>query len=808
MMAVPLAAQQWNGGGISDSVSDMANWNPSGAPANDGTADLVFDGATRTSPDFDSAWDARSISFASGADAFSLSGSAITLGGAPGSLTDVRLSVQSTTGQSIGNSLLIGRDQTWNSTAGGDLTLTNQVDLAGRALRLDFGGGTAALQDAGRFSSATPANLQIASGTLLLNGRHDTGAASSTVDRIGSNIIVQLNGGNLTLVSDDNSGHPASLFTEVLGTVSVSGSSKLSVIPSVNHTAGARLNLGSLSLAESSTLETYVEGAGNRLDLGTSVSVGSGRTLGISTANGGIVSTSGFGGINVQQGGTVNFARDAAGVFGSLNSNLSVAGIADFDSAGGANDFAINGSLTLSQPATVRMTLGDSGSDSVQVNGSLVLDGTLELTENASSSLTGSGLHKIFGYTGSLTNNRMQLAGGADFSGNPNWKFAITTAFANEVNLVASEIRSWDGQGGDGLFSTATNWNSDKALASFDHLVFDPAANTTITNDFVPGVAFGGIELGGTNNADVVLNGSQAFLSSGIVVHGGNHTLNLDLTPNALDFESDTIHVADGSVTFNGNVTMLPGLNLKMEVADGSSVTFNGNISGSKLFKTGTTLSGGQSTVTLNGVGTFNGTAGGSSITQGDFVLGGVNGRLDLSGNPQLDLKGLPDSRSRLILDNSVAANGNRISDNSLIAMFGNSTVKFVGNATTGVTENLAGLALFDGVTTFEFDAPAGVASGMVFQSFPVNAQRTASNYLAVSDTSGALGTGGANPFLKFTNGIAHNTLVGRGSYNDTDFLVYDSTTGLRAATTTTTTVGATAADNLRLDTNESINSP
>ncbi len=803
-----VSAQEWNGGGISDAVSDSDNWNPAGIPANDGSANLIFGGNTRTSPNFDSSWSFNSLGFATGAGSFALGGSQLTVGGTTGGLLDSKLTLDSSQDQSIGNSVLLARSQTWRSTNGGDLSLTGAVNLAGSDLRMDFGSGKLLLNNGGRISSGTAATFHLSSGTLQMTGANDNGVSATLVDRVSSNVGFNLAGGNLSLVSDDNSGLAAIPFTESIGNVTVNDTSRISVVSSANHTAGARLNVNSVSFANSPSgtpfLKTFVEGVGNRLDLGYSLLVKNGQRLEISTANGGVLDLDN---LLVQSGGRVDFVRDAAGAFGSFAGSMSVAGTADFDSSGGANVFGISGGLNLSNTADIRMTVGASGSDRVNVSGSLVLDGTLSLTNNSSSQMTGSGLHTLFTYGGPLTNNGLKLAGGPDFSGDPAWKFAITTAYAGQVNLVASEIRTWDGGGADGLLSSGANWNADKPLAALDYLVFDASSNTTVVNDFAAGSVFGGIQVGGLNNTSLVLNGNHANLSSGVIVNGGNQTFNLSLTPNALDFESSTVVVNGGSATFNGNVTMLPGLNFKMEVANGSSVTFNGNISGLKLFKTGTTATGGQSTVTLTGVGTFNGAAGGSSITQGDLVLAGANGALVLSGNPQLDLKGLPDSQARLVFDNSAAANSNRISNNSLIAMFGNSSIKFIGNATTGVTENLTGLALFDGVTRFEFDAPAGVASGLVFNQFPINNQRTNSNYLAVTDTSGALGTGGANPFLKFNTGITNGTLIGRGSYNGTDLLVYDAVKGLKAATTITTTVGATSNDHLRLATSQTLGS-
>lgn len=807
---LPLNAQlTWDGGGASDLVSNADNWNPAGAPPNDGTADLVFDGNVRTSPDFDAAWDLNSLGFAVGADSFLLGGSSLTLGGSTGFLADTKLTVDSAASQSIDNAIDLSSSQTWTSTNGGNLLLGGALNLAGFDLGLDFGSGALQLTNGGSISSAGDPTVHLRSGTLELLGAHDDGATATAINRVADNIHLNMTGGNLRLVADDNSGIAAVSISETIGSVIVNDTSRISVVSSANHdpAKGATLKINDFSFGDPASgtpfLRTFVEGQGNRLDLGYTV-VEAGQKVEVSTANGGVLGAA----LVVREGGAIDFVKDASGAFGTLDGTLDLSGSADFDSSGGAHTFAITQTLSLRDTASISMAVGASGSTRVDVGDDLRLNGTLALTEDASSPLTGSGLHTLFTYGDDLTNNGLELAGGPDFSGSPDWRFALNTSTPGEVNLVTSEVRDWDGGGADGKFSTAANWDADKALATLDHLVFDPAANATIDNDFAAGSVFGGLELGGTNNADLTLTGNHANLSSGVTVHGGNQTFDLDLSPNVLDFDSTSIRVNGGTATFNGDVTMLPGLNLKMELADSTSVTFNGNISGAKLFKTGTTDGASQSTVTLTGVGSFDGAAGGSSITQGDLVLAGANGALALTGNPQLDLKGLPGARARLVLDNSTHANTDRLSDNSLVAMFGNSSVKLTGNATTGVTERAYALGLFDGVTSLEIDAPAGVESGLVFDTWSVNNLRTKSNYLAVTDTSGALGTGGANPFIKFDAGIADGTLVGRASYNGTDLLAYDSANGLKAATTTTTTVGAGSSDHVRLDSNESLAAP
>jgi hypothetical protein len=72
----------WDGGGSNDSWSTAGNWNPNGAPANNGTAEIVLSGTTRLTPNVDTPWSIRDLEFAliaGGTGSFVLSGSPLTI---------------------------------------------------------------------------------------------------------------------------------------------------------------------------------------------------------------------------------------------------------------------------------------------------------------------------------------------------------------------------------------------------------------------------------------------------------------------------------------------------------------------------------------------------------------------------------------------------------------------------------------------------------------------------------------------------------------------------------------------------------
>src|SRR5947207_639688 len=94
---------------------------------------------------------------------------------------------------------------------------------------------------------------------------------------------------------------------------------------------------------------------------------------------------------------------------------------------------------------------------------------------------------------------------------------------------------TWNGTGGDGLWTTGANWNGGNAPSGSgtDALVF-PAIGSpgTVTNDFTAGTDFASI----------------SFTSGGY-----------DITGNALDIGATGISNSSGTNAFSANITLLAG---------------------------------------------------------------------------------------------------------------------------------------------------------------------------------------------------------------------------------------------------------
>ena len=126
----------WDGGGTTnDNWSTAANWVGDVVPPNNGSADIIFAGSTRLSPNADANWSVTSLSFSAGAGAFQLGGNQLTIGGGG-------ISNNSSITQMINDPIVLGAGQTWNANSGAlMLGVAGTVDTAGFPLVISGGKG-------------------------------------------------------------------------------------------------------------------------------------------------------------------------------------------------------------------------------------------------------------------------------------------------------------------------------------------------------------------------------------------------------------------------------------------------------------------------------------------------------------------------------------------------------------------------------------------------------------------------------------------------------------------------------------------
>jgi fibronectin-binding autotransporter adhesin len=155
------AGTTWDGGGGANlNWSSALNWSPDGAPANDGSAPIVFAGSVSLNPNADAAWDIASLTFSNTAGAFTLGGSQLTIRSSGITNNSANL-------ETINNALALNGSQTWTA-ANGNLAVAGPINLGIYALTLD---GAANTTLSGAITGTSNAGLnKNGNGTLTLSG--------------------------------------------------------------------------------------------------------------------------------------------------------------------------------------------------------------------------------------------------------------------------------------------------------------------------------------------------------------------------------------------------------------------------------------------------------------------------------------------------------------------------------------------------------------------------------------------------------------------------------------------------------------
>ena len=256
-------AQTWDGGGGNNNWNSGNNWDGNTTP-NPG-ASVVFAGNSRTSVNVTSSVSPYSVTFASGASAFSLSGNGITLGA--GGLNN-----SSAQTQTVGNQVTLAANQTWTLSSG-NLALNGYLGAAGYNLTLAGSG------------NVTFGDQVNGAGTLTT-----TGSGSRTFNGyVSATTLAILGDGNVTFGTAINAGS---------GGISINGAGDV-VFNGINSG-------GSLAIA----------GTGDRTFNGTSLSVSA-----ISVAGGDQVVFNApiSNSVYTQSGGAVTFSGTGTNSFSSFD---------------------------------------------------------------------------------------------------------------------------------------------------------------------------------------------------------------------------------------------------------------------------------------------------------------------------------------------------------------------------------------------------------------------------------------------------------------------------------------------------------
>lgn len=537
------------------------------------------------------------------------------------------------------------------------------------------GSGTLTVADGGRAGAGRGKRIDVARNAGSI-GTINIGAAAGQAAAASGAIEgdIRFGAGTGTLVFN----HTASDYTF---------SSAISGAGAVNVLSGATsLTADSSGFSGATTVSNATLRMAHTARLGGSVTIDAGGTLagegsiGATTINsGGTLTPSGRtsltveGNLTANAGGTIK-PSDAAALV--VNGTLTL-------NAGSAYDYRISGYGTASP-----------GSATTRVNGDLVLNGgTLNL---ASNSMPAIGYHRIFTYTGTLTDNG--LTDGTTPDTTPfAYNFKLDTSKDNKVDLLVSPnglniLQLWgttSAGGASGTWDGATQnwWNlggSSAASWGGGYAVFrGPGGTVTIDNTRnAVGLQFAGgsytlvggyLNLHGYNNGGIVittpelrvldgetaridatiigtdglektgdgrliLGGTNSY-SGGTIISGGTLQIsadaNLGAVSGGLTFDNGALHTIADIVSARTVTLRDTGA---IETAAGTTLTLSGAVSGA-----GGLIKLGDGTLALSGMGSW---TGGTLITAGTiradsagalpndtgYVLTG--GKLDLNGFP------------------------------------------------------------------------------------------------------------------------------------------------------------------------------
>ncbi|WP_177431643.1 beta strand repeat-containing protein, partial [Pseudomonas huaxiensis] len=404
------------------------------------------------------------------------------------------------------------------------------------------------------------------SGTLVKQG-------ASTVDLTGSSNFsgdYQIDAGRLNLLGSNGSNTPRIS----VGTGATLGVGVDSTLHQLSGQGAVQLYNNSGLTLRNGTYAGSITGAGS-LDIAsgivalTGVSNVSGATTvssGSLFAHGALTTSS----LTVANGATL-------GGKGSVNAAVTIADGGHLQAI--SSNTLTTGNLTLNNDSSLDAFLGAAvagNAGMIKVNGNLVLDGKLNVTDVGGFGL---GVYRLIDYTGTLTDNGLAI--GTIPGGLVAGDLEVQTSVGNQVNLLvgggAGSVLFWNGSttapggiaGGNGTWGgTASNWTN--ATGNFDQgwkdgfAVFQGAAGTVTVEgtQSTTGLQFltdGYNVVAGTAGELNLINGSTGY--AGVRVGSGNTaTVDVNLTGSATlnKLESGTL-VLNGNNSYTGGTQLNGG---------------------------------------------------------------------------------------------------------------------------------------------------------------------------------------------------------------------------------------------------------
>lgn len=774
--ALGQSTNTWTGGNNAGDWSSNPNWISNGisqAPAdptgsNPGEA-LVFAGANTTNLNNISGLQVNSITFNSGASAFTLVGNSVAIGGLSTFTPAPGITNNSIATESIGNSLVVVSSQTWDAAAG-NLVISSAVtaststynssssatitmegaggtisvggpisDGGGVALALKVSGGTTTLSGSNSYSGGTTISgatlrssnatgLGSATGSVVINngGTLDIEDTNQTAGPVSLDVgTIQSTGGTATLttsgVTVDGTGNIIASPVNVVGAITQDADSGLTV----NGTAGTdSLTNGSTTLNGTGTLGVVtLDGGGNGIS-----------SSGVLTAGGLTVNGTG----NTLSSGTV--ATDATvNAGGVLVVNGTLQGTATL--TGGELD----GSGTVTSTTSVDGgTINGSG---LTLNGTTFTAGSGDLVEGTETDNVGVNLlaNSLVVQTGTLTvtGTGLTIGSGAQLD--------LGGKIAGNVTIDSAGVLQGDGTG-----SAVTG-------------------STTVTGGTVAGSGVNTLALTGP----VTFNGGNNILAGQVLAGGGVDITNAANVSQTGTLSGNVNDTSSGTSTFSGVIADNGGTpsSVTMNNASGTLTlagvnTYTGSttVGSGELDLSGTLGSGGGTAITSSA--TFNETNTGSITGTSSLVVAAgtttLNGNNTYSGATMVHLGGTMTIRSDDGLSTNsattVQTGGSLQLENNIATTAASLTLNGNGTGSNGALENVSGTNTYTGTITLGSNTTIGSDSGTLTLSNTITG--SGSNLTLAGAGTGSISGPVATSTGDLTmNGTGTWTLAGVNTY-------------------------------------------
>jgi len=683
---LPAATLIWTGAAGNGLIGTGGNWNLGLAPAPGDL--LVFGGITSLGPQLASGLTVGSLSFATGAGAFTLGGA-----GTYTINTSAGVTNNSTSTQTINNALTLGSAQTWSASAG-NLIFGGNLANAGFGLTIaggfntsiagvvsgaggltETGTGTLTLSGANTYSGLTT----VSAGALRISHSSALGTTAGGTT-VGSGAALELSGniavGAETITSLNGSGIAnGGALRNISGNNSWAGNISLEnvAVIRINSDAGTLTLNGNISEIGGSTKVLTFGGAGNVTVNGTIVAVGG--DLGLSK--------DGTGTLTLANANSYNQATTLSGGILLLTHATALPG--GIGTAGG------NTALTISGGGIIGLGAGDfsrglgTGSSQVQFTGS---GGFAAFGADRNVNLGGASTQVTWG-TGSFVPTGSDLilgAAGADrtvFFQNPIALGAVTrTVQVNNGSAGVDAYLTGVLSGTGGLTKTGTGTLTLSGVNTYSGGTTLNAGTLAVNSAASLGVSSGSL----------ILNAGTLEVTTG---HSTSRTISLGNAASTFQIDpSQTFTVTSaiggsGALNKTGTGTML--LTAANTYSGGTVISSGtlalgsdsgGNQNAGSLGSGAVTIAGGQ--LRLGGTGgaivTYN-IANNITLNNGTIVV--VDGAQHLLGSLTVNSGGgyliTNFNHKDLFLDGGVSGSGALVIDNLAPPSFGDGQVHFSG---------------------------------------------------------------------------------------------------------------------------------